>query len=124
MIIRSGLHCQRMEKRRNGFLSDDGGSLTAIAAGSVENLSVLSLARRMTGMAHREFGHMGVFAHPGRFAQCLQRCGRGPSVPQPRSVPASVLELATSLARTLSFQRAPDRVQPALGERMTLAHCF
>jgi hypothetical protein len=77
-------------------------------------------------MAHPEFGRMGALAHPGRFAQCLQRCRRGPSVLQPRSVPASVLEasLATSPARTLSFQRAPDRAEPAPGERMTLAHCF
>jgi hypothetical protein len=36
MIIRSGLHGQRMEKRPSAFLSDDGGTFTAIAAGSIE----------------------------------------------------------------------------------------
>jgi hypothetical protein len=90
-----------MEKRRKGFLSDDDGALTAIAADSVETLS--ALARRMSGMAHPEFGHMGAFAHPGRFAQCLQRWGRG-------SVPTSVLE--ASPPRALRGHRASSVPRP------------
>jgi hypothetical protein len=43
MIIRSGLRCHRMGKRRSAFVSDDGGAFTAIAADSVETLSVLAL---------------------------------------------------------------------------------
>jgi hypothetical protein len=112
MIIRSGLRCQRMEKRRRAFGSDDGAAFTAIAADSVETLSVLALTRRMTGMAHPEFGHSGAFAHPGSFAQCLQLWGRG--VPQSRSVAASVLQasLVDEPYAYTELPAGPDRVKP------------
>jgi hypothetical protein len=123
MIIRSGLRCQRMEKRRSAFDSDDGAAFTAIAADSVETLSVLALARRMTGMAHPEFGHSGAFAHPASFAQCLQLWGRGRCMPQSCSVAASVLQasLVDEPYAYTELPAGPDRVKPAL---VTLAHCF
>jgi hypothetical protein len=77
MIIRSGLHGQRMEKRPSAFLSDDGGAFTAIAAGSIE--TVRHSRWRGKWLGHGEFAHMGIFGHPGPFA------------PQSLVAPASVL---------------------------------
>jgi hypothetical protein len=36
----------------SAFVSDDGGAFSAIAADSVENLTVLGLARKMLGWGH------------------------------------------------------------------------
>jgi hypothetical protein len=76
-------------------------------------------------MAHREFGHMGAFAHPGLFAQCFE-LSRGRSGPQSRSVPASLLA-ASPVDEPYAYAElpaCPDRVEPGPDGRMTLAHCL
>jgi hypothetical protein len=125
MIIRSGLHCQRMEKPRSALLSDEGGAFTAVAVDSAETSNALAPARRMAGMGHPEFGHVGAFAPPGRFAHamCAGLGSRSLRAPRSLSIQASVVQ-ASLVDKPYAYNElpaCPDRVESAPGERMTLA---
>jgi hypothetical protein len=125
MIIRSGLHCQQMEKRRGAFLSDDGGAFTAIPAASVETLTTLTPARRMAGMGHPEFGHVGAFAHPASFPHAMFSAvdSRSLRAAQSVSIQASVphASLVDNPDAYTELPACPDRVESALSEHWPTA---
>lgn len=124
MIIRSCLHCGRMEKRRSTFLGDDGGAFTAIAVDSAQTTDALALARRMAGMGHAKFTHVGAFARLGRFAQAMLAGlgARSLRASHSLSVQAPVLQasLVDKPHAYTELPACPDRVESALGEPMTL----